>query len=72
MGFKAVVAAFDQAQQDAQALPDWRVRLRIWQLSRRVERHRGQLDLARLKALQSVLIRRDRLREQSIGPDATT
>lgn len=72
MGFKDVVAAFDQAQKEAQALPDWRVRLRIWQLSRRVERHRTQVDLAKLKALQSVLICRDRSREQSIGPDATT
>lgn len=72
MGMKDVVAAFDRASQDAEALPDWRVRLRIWRLSRRVQRHRAQIDLAKLKALQSVLIRRDRSREQSTGPGATT
>jgi hypothetical protein len=72
MGMKDVVAAFDQASQDAETLPDWRVRLRIWRLSRRVQRRRAQIDLAKLKALQSVLIRRDRSREQSTGPGATT
>lgn len=71
MGMKDVVAAFDQASKDAQALPDWRVRLRIWHLGRRVRRRRTSIDLAKLKAMQSVLIRRDRLREQRIGPDAT-